>query len=503
MKAQSIGKKYIEGFATLEILIAFAVVILCISAVIMVAFSNQSLAVDMQTNIEAISKAKNVLEHARATSRQNYSLVEDCDDSGANICPGTADPFYNRKLTIDPTSVTECGENVISATTWNINNRALSIDLITHLGDIATAIALGGDCVIDPPTDGGPTWKNPQTFTSASIDPSGNKGTDIDVIKIGSHKYGFLTSVHPSSDKFDLWSFDLETNPPTILDMLDTGPGLNAIDVARASDGNYYAYLANNNTIAPYEQLIVINVTDPADMNEIAGARRSLPGVAGADPAGRTIYYFNEKIYIGTRLTAGNEFHIYDVSNPASPIHMGQREVNHSIRKIIVRENSAYLATTSDSNELMVFNVSNPTSILPLWGGTGSTEPGFNALGSENGESIFSLGNSIILGRAQTAAGRPELYILKTNDLSAIGSVDLGLSPSSATVEDIYAVSNFIFIGTSDSNTEFQVWNKSDLSAKWSYLNFPQSITGIEYIDDKIYASVDSNNALHIIYDAP
>ena len=503
MKAELIGRKFNQGMSTLEILIAFAVVILCVSAVIMVVFGNQSVAVDLQTNNEAIAKAQTVLEDARATSRQDYSLVKECDDSGADPCSGTPDSFYNRTLTINPASVTQCGEDVKSTTSWLINNRILSVDFVTHLGDIATALALGGDCIIDPPGGGGPTWTNPQTFTTANIDPSGNKGTDIDVIKIDEHKYGFLTSIHPSIAKDDLWSFDLETTPPTPLDHIDTGPGLNAVDVARASNGNYYAYLANNNNSVPYEQLIVVNVTDPTNISEVPGARRSLPGVAGADPASRAVYYYDERLYIGTKLTAGNEFNIYGVENPENPLFLGQREINHSIRKIVVRGTSAYLATTANNNELMVFDINTPGSIQPPWGGPGSTEPGYNASGNEDGTSIFLLGNIFYLGRARTASGRPELFILKTSDLSISASTNLGLNPSSATVQDIDAVSNFIFLGTSDSNAEFQVWNKNDLNSRVSYFNFPQAITGLEYMDNKIYVSVDSNNALHIIYDAP
>ena len=72
MKAQSIGKKYVNGFATLEILIAFAVLILSISAVILLAFGNQSIIVDSRTNSEALYKAQKMLEEARAASRQDF-----------------------------------------------------------------------------------------------------------------------------------------------------------------------------------------------------------------------------------------------------------------------------------------------------------------------------------------------------------------------------------------------------------------------------------------------
>src|ERR1035437_8007757 len=75
MKAQSIGRKINTGFATIEILIAFTVVLSCIGAVIMVTFGNQSVTVDTQLSNEAISKAQAMLEKARADSRQDFSSV--------------------------------------------------------------------------------------------------------------------------------------------------------------------------------------------------------------------------------------------------------------------------------------------------------------------------------------------------------------------------------------------------------------------------------------------
>ena len=107
------------------------------------------------------------------------------------------------------------------------------------------------------------------------------------------------------------------------------------------------------------------------------------------------------------------------------------------------------------------------------------------------------------MGRKQTASSRPELYILEKSDLSVKKEIDLNLSPADASVADIVVVSRFIFLGTGDSNAEFQVWNSDDLTSRWSDFDFPQAITGLEFLDDKIYAAVKSNDALHIIYDEP
>lgn len=490
-----------KGAATIELLIAFAILIINITAVMLLVGGGQSVYVDSELNTEAVTKTKELLEKARALSRVDFSTISECDDSGPDPCAGAITSPYTRKLTI--LNPADCSEDVQTTTSWSMHGRNLDIDLVTHLTDIITA--RGGDCN-EPPED---DWLDPQTFDAEDIVPGGNKGTDIDVVKIDGHKYAFLTSVHSAAASDDFWVFDLETSPPSIIGRLDTGPGLNAVDVARAPDGNYYAYVANNNTIPPYEQLIVIDLTNLTLPAEVPGSRRSLPGVAGADPAGRAIYFYDDKIFIGTRLTAGNEFNIYDVSDPGDPSFPsfeGQREINHSIRKITVKGIYAYLATTADKNEIIRLDVSDPTTILPPWGGVGSTDPGFDADGptsGENGQSVFILGDKIILGRARATGTNSDLFVLKTSDFAINGKVKLDMTPSGAAVEDITAVGSFIFLGTSDSNSEFQVWKVNDLSSLWSDFNFPQAITGIEFLDDKVYASVDSNDALHIIYDAP
>src|SRR3989338_9394963 len=92
MKEQSIGKKYMKGFATLEILIAFAVLILSISAVILLVFGNQSIIIDSQTNSEALYKAQKMLEEARAASKQDFFSV--------NSITTTSDDIYQKTLDV-------------------------------------------------------------------------------------------------------------------------------------------------------------------------------------------------------------------------------------------------------------------------------------------------------------------------------------------------------------------------------------------------------------------
>src|SRR4051812_42363752 len=65
-----------RGIATLEILIAFAVLALVLTAIISVSFGTESISIDTQTNSEALAIARSQLENARAAGKQDfYSLA--------------------------------------------------------------------------------------------------------------------------------------------------------------------------------------------------------------------------------------------------------------------------------------------------------------------------------------------------------------------------------------------------------------------------------------------
>src|SRR3989338_2463117 len=150
MKEQLIGRKLNNkgGFATLELLIAFTILILCMGGVIMVSgfneyhsgvgdvsFENQSITIDSQTNNEAISKAQALLEKARADSRLDFGSVVTTPIANDDIYK-----IYKTQIIIDPASVTQCGKDVQSSVSWTAGSRPLNVNFSTHLGDIANAI---------------------------------------------------------------------------------------------------------------------------------------------------------------------------------------------------------------------------------------------------------------------------------------------------------------------------------------------------------------------------
>ncbi len=507
-KAQLTGKNtYERGMSTLEILMAFAILILCISAVIMVAFGNQSVAVDLETNNEAISKAQALLEQARATSRQNYGLVEECDDSGATSCLGTLDPFYTRKITIDPAFVTQCAENVKSSTNWTIGGRTLSVDFVTRLGDIATVLGLGGDCLINPP---GTNWDSPDRFASDTFSPG--KPTTIDVLNkiayLGLDKAPFLviadtTGAYLGQDFSDPLFLPFANG-------FNLGATPNSIDVIKWNDplGGFknYAFLAMNTAT---DQLKVVDVTDIA--NPVLKATIPLsPCVTGAAPQGWRLYAYKDRLYFLTRYTAGPEFHIFDISNPISPSEIGAGackgfELGDTAESIEVRDQAiggstirfVYLATDEVDKELRVLDVTNPLAITNVNTATQDLP------GAQDGQSVYIVGNKLYFGRQSTPGG-PDLYVFNITDptisLPLLGSQDIGTG-----VIAIRVAGPLSFLETPKVNKEFQVWNISNLGSIFliKEYNFGNVVSqGIDYEYDFVYATGQATPNFQILYDS-
>src|SRR3569832_1785768 len=92
MKARSFGNKK-RGVSTLEVLIAFAIMTFTLTAVILVVFGNQFFSFDLQTNIEALSKAEAQLENIRALARNNFSGITPVAGT-----PEALPPYYQKSI---------------------------------------------------------------------------------------------------------------------------------------------------------------------------------------------------------------------------------------------------------------------------------------------------------------------------------------------------------------------------------------------------------------------
>lgn len=497
------------GFSTLELLIAFAVLTLSITAVVVVVFGNQAIAIDTQTNIEALGKAEAQLEQARALSRSDFNSV-----NTTSVSSPSGPLTYEEQLAV--TDVTQCRKEAKSTVTWAEGARQLHVDLATILTDVAGFLALGGDCPIDAPSDG---WNPPVLYASDTISPG--KLNAIDALKkiayLGGDKIPYF---YIADTRATMLGDDHFHNPPIISfdnsfnaagDQLDEIYDLDAYEDLSA--GNTYVFLATASSTA---QLVVLDVTDihnPKIAKNPMGifAKRKLNNVAGSYPEGWRLYYYDKRVYIVTRETSGPEFHIFNVSDPTDPTEIGPGTKlkgctppnGTTANALLVRDGIAYFADDKAACELMVYDVSDP--LHPAYLANASVD----LPGTTNGLSLFLLGNKLFFGR-EKSSGSPELYIFDATDpknasggLPQIGATDPH-KELNTDITDIYVVGKFGFLATpADSSNDFKVWDFSNPESIQSInltFNFGNKPSVIDYDSNFVYAAGLSTPNFEMLY---
>ncbi|MDO8443051.1 MAG: hypothetical protein Q7S81_02220 [bacterium] len=460
-----------KGQITLEILISLFILVASISAAVMVSFGNQSTTVDTQLSNQALYIARQEMETARGVSRQDFN----------SIAPSSStEGIYLKEILVE--NIDAYTKKVTSRVSWKTEVlRPQKIELTTLLTNAKSVVAYGGD------TGGvglSGDWKNPRTLGSVDLG-AGISATDLDVL----NKIIYLSGDASDSKKKDFFIVNATDGVnPFIASSLNVGLGLNTLDVAGS-----YVYAGSKDVDA---QLQIIDVNDKN--NPILKTSYKLPGVSGTGAVGQSIFFFDSKIYIGTKKAGGPEFHIIDVSNPLNPISLGSREFDSDVNAIYVSGDIVYVATSADNKELSILNVANPANIILLGG--------YDAPGNtEDGKSVALVGSKLYLGRTMGGnnTNYHELHILDVSDsasLQNLGSKDLTVDLNDSRIRG-----NLAFLATSDSNKEFQIWDISNPNniSLYAFFNFSQIGTGIDYEDNIVYVSVRSNDALRIITSTP
>jgi hypothetical protein len=294
-----------------------------------------------------------------------------------------------------------------------------SINLSAVLFDANKAQKLSGDCqgYSDPRN----VWTNPITQTLFSL-PAASSTIEFTALDSTSDILvaGGITS---STSSLNIYFFD-PNNPTSVSNVITTS--INALDAA-----GKYVYTANQGTSNQF------GIIDIYQAKYIASS--TLPGVSGSFPSGLSIAYSENKIYIGTHRTAGNEFHIYDVSDPSKPVWLGSIELNHNINDIAINEPYAYLATSGNVRDLIILDISNPKKIIKI------SELAFN--GTEDALKIVWAGDKIFIGRKKpTASTHPSVISVNiTNPLLPTTTATLNLPDD---VTDMNFAQDKLYIAT-------------------------------------------------------
>ncbi len=318
-------------------------------------------------------------------------------------------------------------------------------------------------------------WANPVVIGSADIG-AGNQGTDV-VVNL---PYVYVSGVAASASKPDLFVFDV-SNPasPTLVGSIDIGSGgINALFLK-----GDYLYAASPNDS---KELIVFDISAPTSTIEVASV--NLPGSANA----LSVIVQDTLVAIARSQSSNDEIYFYNVTDPESPSQVGTENVAGAVNDFATSETYLYAITSAADEDIYTYDITdslNPmlVSIFDLEDGTQDISIAYQDPG------ILFIGNQANL-----------FIVIDASD--PLQMVELASVGTNGEVRDVVCtVGDLAFLGTTSSNSEFQILNISDLDNVYLYasLNFPQMTGGVAFVDNKAYAAVRSNDALRIIGPGP
>lgn len=447
------------GSLTLELILSLAFFGIVISGILTLIFSNQYLIIDSGNSQQAIAMSSGGIAGAKGEG----FAYEPAADLQSEV--------FTKKETQE--WLADYAKNVLVNTSFKIAEASKEVGFDQVFFDSQNT--LGRDtCNLYFSN----SWQNPELVSSASLSAN-NPATDVDV----NNNLVYVSSNSATQSLEDLSVFDVSNlNSPELKNKINTGPGLAAIHKA-----GKYIFAANDGVS---DQLEIINVENPNSLGPTIKIK--VPNFNGqpSDGKGNSIFYYQNKIFLGLTKNNGPELHVYDVSNPQFPYWLGAYETNTAVTGIYVFNNIAYLAL-ADGKLLDVLDISNPSNISELthYSPSGST--------SQSAQSVGGLGDKVFLGRAGglPALGYKELIMLNKNTPPAImAEYDLN-----ASVRGMFVRSGLIFLSTNESNKELQIFNFSPPGSSFlSGLDLPAPATGIDCEGDNLFLSLE-NGAMAII----
>ena len=457
-KAKSIGSSLVE------ILIALAVFSLIISASVLVFFGGQNFAVSSLEAREATQKAHDGVEALRFIRDTKWSTMTDGIHGLEFLASGqwqlTSSPDISDGFTRTVSISTDINtiKHIGLTVTWeHLPEGTRTISLKQTLAPPNQAIA--GD------------WTQPCVVGKSDGTP-GAKGADV----YYSNGKAYVASSAVAVGKEDLFIFNV-SNPksPSLLGSLNVEEGWKSVTVA-----GDYAYGIEENS----PDFFVVDVSNFAA--PIKKAKLVLSGGSG-----RYVMVRGNYVYATTANNeSGPEFFVIDVTNPLIPSVVATKEFGVDINEVSVLRSAAYLATSSDTKELIVVDVTTPNN---------PTEIGsYNAPGTTDARAVHAKSKTrVYLGRDVSA--EKELLIL---DATAPSSIALrGSTDITSSVYSLITAGTLSFLGTDDTNEEFQNYYIRDPAniQKNGNLNFSNIGTGADYYNNIVYMSVRNVDILQLV----
>ena len=428
-----------KGMILSEVLLAGAIISLTLASVVIVIGSIQSILIDVQNGFEAQLLAREEISLAHLTVFDDVASFQKTDG------------FFTINFSVSHRN--DFSMNIFVDVSWLEGlfqkHRILTDQLVDwrHASGSINCDWLDnakGDLLLI-------------NFGTLNADV-GNLITDVAALG----DFIYVSADSSTSSLPDLYVIDVhDIQNPSIVGHLNTGPGIASIAVS-----GHYVFAAN----AGSYQMQIIDITDPINPILISQAKLSGAIVSGSGGFGKSVHFFDNKMYIGLIKNAGPEFFVIDVSNSQLPITIGSYEIGSTVNDIDVQGNFAIVVTPGQMSVLLL-DVSNPAMILE------TSRTSFVGWQTQGAQSVEMLGSSITVGRTLGGFYSPysELMLLNRNDISsAVNNLKIN-----ASVENILGFNNYLYITASDANTAFQILRNDALGSPVVVETFTLSSRGV------------------------
>ena len=505
MKEELTGKKKRRagarraGFSIVELVMALALLSLVLGGTVLAYGSVQYWGSTAAVSHEALLQSVMAMGTLRARARTDFYTASGTSTRPLNpsSCPG-AGCYYVTQAVMD---ISSCAKYADVGVSWKFGGYPTSTSLVSSfLVHEREDFNQGGDCLLQMPRG---SWTHLKQEETAEIP---EVPTTMDVLHgtvyggLQQPPYLFIASSSP------IHSFSNGYTNPAMLNALDVVQDAAAV----------YGYGAAATSSKPFE---VIDLTDPTRPTLVA--ERALHGVtvSSSQAHGWRVFYYDHTVYLTTRFISGSspELHIFDVRNPEAPVETGWYKLSTSVYSLIardqivagVRHRFLYLATTSDTRELLVLEVTDPAHIRELTGASCALPGTYQAL------ALALSGTTLYLGRDSVPGGE-ELYAFDVRDpLGATNCLPILAKADSATdffsrhIQALRVAGPYVFAATSNTtNAHGQIQiRESDPEKGFALIgtySIPRLIeNGIDSDGDFLYALSSTTPRLIKIESAP
>jgi hypothetical protein len=432
-----------SGSMMLELCIALALFVIVISGITTGMYYVDDEIKNIEKFRDAQSLTKTILTEAMIKTEKEFNSV---------VSMSTTSDLFTMSLRVQ--DVSPCKKHLISDTYWNSNLRSHNVSFGVFITDPDFTKKVGGDC------DGYISSSSPIITLQNHSGEVDNATIDVlNSLIYSTETTATSTTLTIFKDTTALASLQLDS---TILDI----DAINdTIFAASASSSDQVIIIDTSDTSKPYIQ-----------------NKKTLPGVSGSFPGGRSLKFFDNKLYVGTHRTAGHEFHIFDVTDRAHPLWLGSKELNHNINQIIIRDQYAYLATSGNTKDIIILDISHPEAIVQI--------AALELSGNEDSQCLYVIGNLLYVGRAKAkSATNPEFVIVDISNPvnpTIIGSLYLGQTIKSIIVRNAIA---YLLLGSTPSQiAEVNVIDPSHpVIATTKTQNANQPLFHLDYEENTLY----------------